>query len=90
MKHAGERGSAIKVVRDLARFYGAAALNRCLAAQLEMQTNGCVVCADNARSVDLLARAAYVKNRVEEKGATVNEAIRELGRKMRGVQQVKG
>ena len=89
MKPVCERGSAIKSVRDLARSYGTAALNRCLTAQLETQTNGCVVCADRTRSVDLLARAAYVKNRVEEKGVTVNEAIRESGGKMRGVQQMK-
>ena len=90
MKSACERGSSIKAVRDLARCYGAAELNHCLTTQIETQTNGCVVCADSSRSVDLLARAAYVKNRVEEKGVTVNEAIRELGRKMRGVQQVIG
>jgi hypothetical protein len=89
MKPACERGSSIKALRDLAGFYGAAELNRCLTAQLETQTNGCVVCADSARTVDLLAWAAYVKNRVEEKGVTVNGAIRELGCRMRRAQQMK-
>lgn len=74
MKPACEQGSSIKALRDLAGFYGAAELNRCLTAQLETQTNDCGVCADSARTVDLLAWSASVKNRVEEKGVTVNEA----------------
>ena len=89
MKPVCARGTSIKVVRELARSYGAAALDRCLTAQIETQTNDCVVCVDSARSVDLLARAVYVKNRVEEKGVTFNEAMRELGLKMRSVQQMK-
>ena len=89
MRHAGERDGSITTLRYLAVRYGAAELDRCLTAQLETQTNDCVACANSARSVDLLARAAYVKNQVEEKGVTVNAALRELARRMRNVQQMK-
>ena len=89
MQHACERDGSITALRYLAVRYGAAELDHCLTAQLETQANDCVVCAYSARSVDLLARAAYVKHQVEEKAVTVNEAIRELARRMRNVQQMK-
>ena len=89
MKQACKQGRYIKDVRALARFFSTAELNRCLASQIDRQTNGCAVCADSSRSVDLLARAVYVKTMVEEKGVTVKEAMRELGRKMRSIQQMK-
>lgn len=89
MKQACERATYIKDVRSLARSFSAAELNRCLAAQIDRQMNGCAVCAVSSHSVDLLARAVYVKTMVEEKGVTVKAAMRELGRKMRSVQQMK-
>lgn len=79
----------ISHVRALARDFSAAELERCLASQVGSQTNRCLACADSVISVDLLARAAWVSNMVEKTGVTLDQALRELGHRMRRVHRMK-
>lgn len=87
-QNCGQTGR-ISHVRALAQGFSAAELDRCLARQIEWQANRCLVCADSVMSVDLLARAVYVRNQVEEAGVTLDQALRELGHRMRRVHQMK-
>lgn len=90
MKPDGRRGTPVSFVRALAQALSTAELEHCLAEQIEAHKNSCVVCADHALSVDLLARATYVRNRVDGAGVTLNQALRDLGRRMRRVYEFKG
>lgn len=87
MKQTCAPGMGMAKVRRLAESFTAAELNRCLDAQIDTQANACMACLNNAQALDLLARAAYVRHKVETGGDTVNGAMRELGRRMRRLLQ---
>ena len=87
MQQACEREPRFGRVRALALDFSAEELDRCLQQQIDTAGNECMVCTDSTQSLDLLARAAYVRNGVEETGITLTGALRELGRRMRRVHQ---
>ena len=88
MKQDCRQAGRISHIRALAQNFSAAELDHCLARQIEMQSNRCLVCADNVMSVDLLARAAWVRNLVEKTGVTPDQALRKLGHRMRRVHRL--
>jgi uncharacterized protein YoaH (UPF0181 family) len=77
----------VKEIRELARRYTAEEIEACIAQQLGAGTNPCEAGESTTEIVNVLAKAEYVQHLMQEKGMTIGEAIRELGRRIRAVQQ---
>jgi len=73
-------------VRALAQRFGPEELEACIRDQLKEGANICEPSGRTEEIVGVLAKAEFVKA-LMEKGFTLSEAIRELGRRMRAVQQ---
>ena len=72
----------IKSVRELARVYDTEQLTLCIDEQIAGQTNGCEISGDNTQVINALSRASVIRQ-LMDKGASLPEATRELGRRMR-------
>jgi hypothetical protein len=73
-------------IRALAQRFSAEELEACIGDQLEKGANLCGPSGQTEEIIDVLARAEFVKVYMS-KGATLREAVRELGRRIRAVQQ---
>lgn len=73
-------------IRALAQRFSPDELEACIRDQLEKGANVCEPSGRTEEIVGVLAKAEFVKA-LMEKGFTLPEAIRELGRRMRAVQQ---
>lgn len=73
-------------VRALAQRFGPDELEACIRDQLEEGANVCESSGRTEEIVGVLAKAEFVKARMAQ-GATLPEAMRELGRRIRAVQQ---
>ena len=73
-------------IRVLAQRFRPQELEACIRDQLEAGANVCEPSGRTEEIVGVLAKAEFVKA-LMEKGFTLSEAMRELGRRMRAVQQ---
>lgn len=76
----------LAVIRALAQRFGPDELEACIREQLEEGTNVCEPSGRTEEIVGVLAKMEFVKARMAQ-GAPLTEAMRELGRRMRAVQQ---
>jgi hypothetical protein len=73
-------------IRALAQRFEPDELEACIRDQLEEGANVCEPSGKTEEIVGVLAKAEFVKARMAQ-GATLAEAMRELGRRIRAVQQ---
>lgn len=73
-------------IRTLAQRFSPEELEACIRDQIEEGANVCAPSGRTEEIVGILAKAEFVKA-LMKKGCTLSEAIRELGRRMRAVQQ---
>jgi hypothetical protein len=81
-----KRDIYIREIRELAKRFTPEEIDICIAQQLETGENVCRVTGPTDRVIDELAKAHLVRN-LMEKGAPLNEAVRELARRIRLVQK---
>lgn len=79
-------GIHLAEIRALAQRFSPDELEACIRDQLEEGANVCEPSGRMEEIVGVLAKAEFVKA-LMEKGFTLSEAMRELGRRMRAVQQ---
>ena len=77
--------SASGLVRNIVKQYNQAELELCLNNQLSSQCNTCMANDDAEFTVNILARAGFVK-KLQRQGYSLNQAMRELGKRMRALQ----
>jgi hypothetical protein len=70
-------------IRKLAEQQSAGQLEACLFKTLKDGSSPCVHGAASGEAVDMLAKAAYIRKRMEREGIGVREAIRALGAQIR-------
>lgn len=75
----------IAEIRELARRYDADSIEQCMELALQNQPNPCYGAGDLEEVMNVLAKANFVSEQTE-KGMTIAEAIRELGKRIRAVQ----
>ena len=80
-----DKKNMMTMVRELVTVFDKSRLDRCLNHSIENNPNSCVDMGENSDNVNILAKAVYIREKVDG-GETVNNAIRELGRRMRQVQ----
>ena len=73
-------------IRELAKRYSPDELEECINRQLAEGTNPCDENGSTEEIINVLAKAEFVRSRVN-KGMSLGEAIRELGRRIRAAQQ---
>lgn len=73
-------------IRELARRYSAEMIEKCLQQELASEENPCFEDKEIEEVINVLAKAEFVKSLMEQ-GQTLPEAIRELGRRIRAIQQ---
>ena len=79
-------GLSIKEVRELAARLSAEEIESCIHHQLDEGHNPCAPDEQAEEAMNVLAKAEYVRH-LMDRGQTLSEAIRELGRRIRAVQQ---
>ncbi len=80
-------GAHIPEVRELAKRFSAEEIEGCIHHQLDEGDNPCAPDESAEEAMSVLAKAEYARSLVEEQGMSLSEAIRELGRRIRAVQQ---
>lgn len=78
----------LQEIQELARRLDAEKLEECMQQQMEKGTNVCEDEGSVAEIMNILAKAEFVRKRTEE-GMSTRDAVRELGRRIRAVQQAK-
>ncbi len=76
----------IAEIRELARRFSPAELETCIQQQLSGGSNPCEEEGSPEDTISVLAKAEYVRHLVEN-GMPLGAAIRELGRRIRALQQ---
>ncbi len=76
----------IAEIRGLARKFTPEEIEACITRELKEGENPCTPPGPVDRVVDALAKAEWVRSRVDE-GVPLQEAVRELAKKIRGVQK---
>jgi len=80
-------GIHIREIKDLARRFDPAVIEGCIQQAIDLgRPRDCDVDAATAETVDILSKAGYVRSRMDD-GLSLGEAVRELGRKIRQVQE---
>jgi hypothetical protein len=75
----------LKEIRELAQRFTPQELEKCIAQQLEQGSNPCEPDGSTQEVINVLAKAEFVKDLINS-GMSLPEAIRELGRRIRLVQ----
>ena len=70
-------------IRKLAERRSAGQLEACLFETLKDGSSACVPGAATAVAVDMLAKAAYIRKKMDREGISVREAMRALGAQIR-------
>ena len=73
----------IQNIRQLAEEFTSNQLDQCQNEQIQDHTNSCKLTGETTEILNGLARAAVIRKLIDE-GASLPEAMRELGRRMRG------
>jgi len=76
----------IKEIRELATRFTPEQIEGCIIQQIEEGTNICDVKGPTEHVINELSKAAFVRELMET-GMTVNEAVRDLAKRIRLVQQ---
>ncbi|MEF8793698.1 hypothetical protein [Thiohalorhabdus sp.] len=88
MAEQGKRGTTpVREIRELARRFSEAEIENCIHHQLDAGNNPCAPDESAKEAMAVLAKAEYVRQLMEEPGYSLSQAIRELGRRIRQVQQ---
>lgn len=82
-----EGGIPIKEIRDLARRFSANQIEGCIHHQLDAGNNPCAPDESAEQAMNALAKAEYVRHLMDREGYGLSAAIRELGRRIRRLQQ---
>lgn len=72
-------------IRRLAGHYGASAIEQCIQLALADQANPCYSAQETSETMNVLAKTGFVIGQMQ-RGMTLAQAMRELGRRMRAVQ----
>jgi hypothetical protein len=75
----------IAEIRELAKRFDADAIEQCMELALHNQPNPCYAAGELEDVMNVLAKASFVKE-LTDKGMSIAEAIRELGKRIRAVQ----
>jgi hypothetical protein len=75
----------IPEIRALAARFSAEQIERCIELTLQRNDNPCIAERDLQEAMNVLAKAEFVKAQIE-RGMTQQEAMRELGRRIRAMQ----
>jgi hypothetical protein len=78
----------VKEIKDLAKKFTPEQIEGCITSQLETGENVCVRNADTEVIINELAKAEFVRELVDG-GMSLADALRELAKRMRFVQQEK-
>jgi hypothetical protein len=76
----------IKEIRELSKRFSPSELESCVNQQLKDGENICDVKGQTEEVVSVLSKAQFVKDMIG-KGVSMNDAVRELARRIRHVQQ---
>ena len=76
-------------LRALVSDFGNEKLDDCLQQQIANGYNSCYASADNLRAVNVLAKASFIKGLMLQ-GMPVQQAMRELGKRMRALESQTG
>lgn len=77
----------LREIRELAQRFSPEELEQCMNEQLSEGGNTCAPNGTTTEIMNVLAKAEYVEHLMQQKGFSLPEAIRELGQRMRAVQQ---
>lgn len=78
----------MKEIRDLAEKYSHAELESCIEQQISEGSNACFIGQTPEETMNVLSKASYVKQQVEEgKAASILDAIRKMAAGIRSLQQ---
>jgi len=80
-------GTPIREIRELAQRFSEAEIEGCIHHQLDAGNNPCAPDESAEDAMAVLAKADYVRKLMEGQGYSLSQAIRELGRRIREVQQ---
>lgn len=72
-------------IRELAKRFSADQIEHCMELVLQQQDNPCFDTREAEEAMNVLAKAEFVKSQME-RGDTLAEAMRELGRRIRAAQ----
>jgi len=75
----------IEEIRELAKRFSAESLDKCMQKVIHGQANECFNDGEVEDVMNVLAKAEFVKSQVN-KGMSLSQAIRELGRRIRAAQ----
>ena len=76
----------IKEIRELSKRFSPSELEACIHQQLKNGENICEVKGPTEEVIGVLSKAQFVKDMIE-KGISMNDAVRDLARRIRKVQQ---
>jgi hypothetical protein len=80
-------GIHIREIKDLAQRFDPQVIESCIQQAIDTgKPQDCELDAATEEAVDILSKASYVRSRMDD-GLSLGEAVRELGRKIRQVQQ---
>jgi len=80
-------GVHLKEVRELAQRFSEDQIEGCIHHQLDEGSNPCAPDGTAEEAMGVLAKAEYVRHLMDEGGYSLSAAIRELGRRIRRMQQ---
>lgn len=76
----------IKEIRELAQRFTPEEIERCILQQIKEGINVCNITGSTEHIVNELSKAEFVRE-LTDKGMTINDAVRELARRIRIVQK---
>lgn len=76
----------LREIQELARRLDTGKLEECMHQEMEQKFNVCAEEGSIEEVMNILAKAEFVRQRMEE-GVSMRDAVRELGRRIRAVQQ---
>ena len=80
-------GIHLREIRELAGRFSGPQIEGCIHHQLDSGDNPCAPNESAERAMGVLAKAEYVRHLMDDRGYSLSQAIRELGRRIRQVQQ---
>lgn len=86
----GQQGSGmhLKEIRELAQRFSGEEIEGCIHHQLDAGNNPCAPSESAEEAMNMLAKADYVRDLMDDHGYSLSEAVRELGRRIRRAQQL--
>jgi len=84
---AAQGGIHVKEIRDLAQRFSGQQIEGCIHHQLDEGSNPCAPDESAEEAMNVLAKAEYVRHLMDDEGYSLAAAIRELGHRIRRMQQ---